>query len=429
MITTTAVLTLALLSGSVSGLSTKDGSGRLPALGWNSWNAYRCDINEAKVLSAAKQIQTLGLQDAGYEYINIDDCWSIKDARDPTTQRIQPDLTKFPRGINGLVDELHGMGFKVGIYSDAGTKTCGGYPGSLYFEDIDAATFAEWGIDYLKYDNCNVPSSWPSDEYHNCHPDYNHPSGPNNTCIGDPKAAPPGYDWTTSNTFKRFKRMGDALAKQNRPILYSLCEWGQAAVETWGSQIAQSWRVTDDIFPYWAKVVHIITYSQHLLNSVDFFSHNDADMLDLGNGNLTLAESRTHFAIWNAMKSPILIGTDLAVLKPQFVDILRNKVLLQFSQDKDIGTPATPFKWDYTAPAEYWQGGFGNGERLVLMVNYADTTARKSVNWGEVKGTEKGRGYVVTDGWTGKSSCVKNTLSGDIEAHDTGVYVVGRRCH
>ncbi|KAF8246230.1 glycoside hydrolase [Wilcoxina mikolae CBS 423.85] len=412
----------------ISTLETKDGSGRLPILGWNSWNAYRCDIDESKILSAAQELKQLGLQSAGYTYINIDDCWSIKSRRDPNTGRIIADPSKFPNGISGLADTLHSLGFKIGIYSDAGTTTCAGYPGSLYHEDVDAEAFAEWGVDYLKYDNCDVPDSWPRDQYHNCHPDYNHPNGPNNTCINDPRAAPAGYDWSTSSTAQRFRRMRDALGTQNRTIVYSMCEWGQAGVEQWGNDTAQSWRVTDDIFPYWEKIAHIAAYNSRLLNHVGFYSHNDADMLEIGNGNLTYPEARSHFALWAAMKSPLLIGTDLGVLEDRLVRILGNRYLLDFNQDTVVGEPAKPFKWDYTKRAEYWTGRYGDGRRLVLMVNYKDGKETKRVMWGEMEGTRRGRRYQVTDVWTGESGCVNGMLERVVDAHDTAAFVVGGVC-
>lgn len=129
-----------------------DGTGKLPAMGWNSWNAYHCDVDESKVMSAANDMVSKGFYKAGYEYVIVDDCWSIKTGRSNTTHQIMPDTSKFPDGIDGLATKLHGMGLKAGIYSSAGYETCGGYPASLDYEMIDAEMFASWGIDYLKYD-------------------------------------------------------------------------------------------------------------------------------------------------------------------------------------------------------------------------------------------------------------------------------------
>lgn len=240
--------TVPLLSNAIPG---PHGVGKLPALGFNSWNAYRCDISEQKFLDAANLMISLGLKDAGYEYVNIDDCWSEME-RDPVTKRLKPDLKRFPDGINGTAKKIHDLGLNIGIYSSAGTHTCAGYPASIGFEDIDAQTFADWGIDYLKYDNCNIPQEW-EDECKWCIVDEdNHEefeAGPNGTCPEDAGHwCPEGYDFKKSKTFERYRRMQKAIEKAGRAMLYSLCQWGSANVQTWGMDISQSWRSTGDIF-------------------------------------------------------------------------------------------------------------------------------------------------------------------------------------
>lgn len=147
----TFILLLSLVCAG-GALYHEDGTGRLPAMGWNSWNAYHCDVDADKVMQAANDVVNKGFKDAGYNYIVVDDCWSVKSGRDNTTHQIMPNTTTFPDGISGLATKLHEMGLKVGIYSSAGYTTCGGYPASLGYESIDAETFAGWGIDYLKYD-------------------------------------------------------------------------------------------------------------------------------------------------------------------------------------------------------------------------------------------------------------------------------------
>ncbi|KAK3074483.1 hypothetical protein LTR53_003032 [Teratosphaeriaceae sp. CCFEE 6253] len=132
------------------GLVLPNNVGKLPALGWNSWNAYYCDVDQSKILLAANAMVDLGFKDAGYEYVVVDDCWSEMDGRDATTHELLPNTTKFPDGMIGTGDQIHGLGLKFGMYSSAGTMTCGRYPGSLGYEAIDAETFARWGIDYLK---------------------------------------------------------------------------------------------------------------------------------------------------------------------------------------------------------------------------------------------------------------------------------------
>lgn len=433
---TIAFLALAtVLDPFASAIVTPDGhTGKLPTLGWNSWNAYHCDIDASKFLSAAQALIDSGLQAAGYTYLNIDDCWSNKDGRD-ANNHIVPNATRFPDGIAGLADQVHALNLSFGIYSTAGTKTCAGYPASLGHEDVDAADFAAWGIDYLKYDNCNVPSNW-TDEYVFCNPDYVNTTA-NGTCNTelDPRLAPSGYDWSTSNSAVRFNRMRDALAKQEREILYSLCIWGTAGVFAWGNNTAISWRMSDDIQPNWASVTHILNENSFRLGSVNFWGHNDADMLEVGNGDLTQEETRSHFAFWAAMKSPLLIGTDLTELSGENIGVLKNEYLLAFNQDPVYGGPATPYKWgtnpdwtyNDTYPAEYWAGASQAGI-LILLLNPSNVTQTKEATWSDVPGLEGSR-YQVTDVWTGSDlGCAQSSYSLNVSSHDTAVLLVGNAC-
>lgn len=433
-----AAIAALLTLPSVQALVQKHNVGKLPALGWNSWNAFYCNVNETKILTAANQMVSLGLKDSGYQYVNIDDCWSVKSGRDNKTGQIIPDPEKFPSGIIGVADAIHALGLKVGIYGSAGTETCGGYPGQIGQESLDAATFAAWGIDYLKYDNCYVPSNW-TDQYNACVPDQWQVYGPyvNGTCSKSATDAPAGYDWSTSNTAHRYRIMRDALLAQNRTILYSLCEWGQADVVVWGNNTGNSWRISGDINPWWARIAEILNENSFLLNHVNFWGHNDMDMLEIGNGNLTLAESRSHFAFWAAMKSPLIIGTALDTLPATHVDILRNKYLLAFHQDASHGAPATPYKWgtnpdwtfNATNPAEYWSGKSTQGT-LVLALNTLATNATREIIWNEVPGLEDGRdAFEVTEIWSGKSlGCVEHGIKTVVGSHDTAGYVVGKNC-
>lgn len=245
--------------------------------------------------------------------------------------------------------------------------------------------------------------------------------------------------------------MSDALLVQNRTILYSLCNWGHAAVETWGASLGSSWRLTGDITPWWARVAEILNEVSFKANHVDFWGHGDADMLHIGNGNLTMAESRTHFAFWAATKSPIIIGTDLDKLAADKVAILKNKALLAFSQDDKFGKPAIPYKWginkdwtfNATHPAEYWSGASKAGT-LVLALNTLDWDIEKQIVFEDVpqlkrahwlprgkggKEKEKKLAFWVTDVWTGKSlGCVEGGIKKKVKSHDTAGYVVGKKC-
>ncbi|KAL4862744.1 hypothetical protein BDV12DRAFT_190175 [Aspergillus spectabilis] len=438
----------------VNGLVRADGVGRLPALGWSSWNAYECDIDATKILNAARAVMNLGLKDLGYEYINIDDCWSIKTHRNPTTKRLTPDPDRFPDSISGLASQVHDMGLKVGIYSSAGETTCAGYPASLGYEVIDAATFAEWEIDYLKYDDCGVPQNW-TDNYTACVPDTANTSGPfpNGTCPNLINAAPPSYNWGESNSATRYRHMRDALLKVNHTILYSLCNWGNAAVNTWGNATGNSWRMSGDISPgrgeegpdrtriaEWSRIAEIANENSFLMNYVDFWGRPDPDMLEVGNGNLTLAENRAHFALWAVMKAPLMIGTVLDNIKHEHLKILKNEYLLAFNQDPILGRAAYPYKWGYNAdwtfdpahPAEYWSGPSSTLEgTMVLMLNSENVTRTRTAVWREVpelKSSDE-TAFHVKDAWSGGDlGCVRGSLSRELESHDVAALVIGEPC-
>lgn len=194
----------------------------------------------------------------------------MQSGRNANTSEIIPNPTTFPDGISGTADKVHGLGLKMGIYSSAGIATCAGYPASLGYEDIDAASFAAWGIDYLKYDNCNSPSQW-NDQYTWCIPDRSSDVGPNGTCLDITNPAPPGYNWATSNSTKRYNRMRDALLAQNRTIQYSMCIWGTADVESWANGTGSSYRMSDDIEPNWARILLILNEASFIMNYVGFW--------------------------------------------------------------------------------------------------------------------------------------------------------------
>ncbi|KAJ3784409.1 glycoside hydrolase [Lentinula aff. detonsa] len=379
-------------------------TGMLPALGWNHWNAYGCSINETKVVAAANDFISLGLKDAGYEYINIDDCWPLME-RNATTQQIVPDPSKFPNGIVGVATQVHALGLKMGIYSDAGTATCAGFPGSLGMESLDAATFSSWGVDYLKYDNCNVPANW-TDDY-----------------------APQDGDWYNSNSAIRYRQMGAALAEQSSPFQFDLCIWGAANVWDWGARVGHSWRMSGDSAPTWQYITEIIGINVQYLSSIDFFSHNDMDMMEIGNGALTIEEQRTHFAAWVFLKSPILLGTDLSLLNSTQISIVTNTELLAFSQDATIGTPAAPFNATASMPTtsipEYYSGKSSKGVH-VFVINTSATSATKSFAFANVPGLTGSGPFVLHDMWAGTDLAgtysLSSTFSVNVASHDTVAY-------
>lgn len=279
-----------------------------PAMGWNTWNTFTENINEELVLQSAEAMVKSGLKDAGYEYVVIDDCWSLRE-RDKNG-RLVPDPVKFPHGMKYVADKIHEMGLKFGMYSCAGTLTCAGYPGSFDHEFIDAATFAEWGVDYLKYDYC----------YH--------------TVV-------PGY--------VSYKNMSIALATCGRDILFSACSWGADDTKVWIKETgANSWRSTGDIVDSWASIKFIATSQLKALEYNGLGCFNDMDMLICGmngggtigiNDGCTYDEYFTHFALWCLMGSPLMIGCDIRKMDEATKKYLTNKDLIRINQDKKYCQP------------------------------------------------------------------------------------------
>lgn len=273
-----------------------------PPMGWNSWNTFGRDINEQLILDMARKISETGLQSAGYNYIVIDDCWSLKQ-RDKNG-RLQPDPEKFPNGMKAVADALHEMGFKFGMYGCAGTLTCDGYPGSFDHEYVDAATFAEWGVDFLKYDYC----------FHSnlIHGRY------------------------------LYRRMGLALKNCGRDILFSACTWGNDDTAKWVRETgANMWRSTPDVFDTWESVKKIIDAQSNILPYGGAGCFNDMDMMVVGmrgKGNVGLEglnddQYLLHFSVWALLGSPLFIGCNLREIDDATLNILKNKEVIAINQD------------------------------------------------------------------------------------------------
>ncbi|KAH8120409.1 glycoside hydrolase [Phellopilus nigrolimitatus] len=392
---TTATTSVTGLAGSAPTAGPSHETGKLPALGWNSWNAYGGNVNEDNVLSAAQQIVSLGLKDVGYEYVNIDDCWANM-TRDSSTGRIVPDSNKFPNGIDSLADQIHALGLKIGIYSDSGTETCSGYPGSLGNEVLDATTFADWGIDY----NCNVPGNWSD------------------------SGTPQNDDYYNSNTATRYRQMAGALATVSRPILFGLCEWGDANVWDWGARVGQSWRMSGDSSASWEYISSIIATNVAYLDSNGFYAHNDMDMMEIGNGDLTIEEQRSHFAAWAFLKSPILLGTNLSALTEEQVAIVSNSELLAFSQDMTVAAPAKALATDSSSPPQYYSGTSSVGIHI-FMINFGGSAATMSFDFTDIDGLEGGETYLVHDMWTGDDiGTFSGSFSTSLASHDSAALLL-----
>jgi alpha-galactosidase len=252
-------------------------------MGWNSWNYFACDINATIIMDAADAMVATGLKDLGYEYINIDDCWAVHNRTDDG--KLIPDPIKFPEGIKGVADYVHGLGLKLGIYSDAGTNTCQGQPGSLGHEKDDAESFAEWGVDYLKYDNC-----------------FN----------------------TGASALDRYPAMRDALNATARPIFYSICNWGDEKTPTWAPEVGNSWRTSADIKDFWLSMKHNFRVNAWYPDAAGPSGWNDPDMLEVGNGWMSDSEYLTHFNLWALIKAPLIIGCDMKAMSKSTFAILSN---------------------------------------------------------------------------------------------------------
>ncbi|KAK2789845.1 hypothetical protein FQN53_001208 [Emmonsiellopsis sp. PD_33] len=360
------VIILSLLFGFLVGYAAalNNGLALTPQMGWNSWNSFYCNISETVILEAAEKMVKLGFKDLGYEYVVVDDCWS---AGRNSSGYLQPDLDKFPNGISGLADRIHSLGLKIGIYSSAGTMTCGRYEGSLGYETQDAEAWASWGIDYLKYDNC-----------------YNE-----------------GQEGTPLLSFNRYNAMGKALNKTGRPVLYSLCNWGVDGTWNWGPTIANSWRTTGDLFlnfdrdtpecpcaeldgldcklpGFRCSVMNVINKAVYYPSKAFPGAWNDLDMLVVGGGGLSDDEMVAHFSVWAALKSPLLMSLRLNEIDAKSVSILQNIAVVAVSQDAE-GASATR-KWRHfvndtnefgKGEISMFSGGLSGGDQVVLLLNAA----------------------------------------------------------
>ncbi|MEV0819625.1 NPCBM/NEW2 domain-containing protein [Nonomuraea rubra] len=354
-----------------------------PPMGFNNWNAFGCDVNETLIKETADAFVSTGLKDAGYRYVNIDDCWSLRE-RGPDG-RLVPDPAKFPNGIKGVADYVHGKGLKLGIYGDAGTKTCAGYPGSLGHEELDAQTWADWGIDYLKYDNCNNQSDGSQEDY-----------------------------------VRRYTAMRQALDRTGRSIVYSICEWGTSRPWTWAKGIGHLWRTTGDISDNWASLRSIIRQNAPLAPYAGPGHWNDPDMMEIGNGGMTATEYRTHMSMWAMMAAPLIIGTDLRTASAETLAILGNRELIAIDQDR-LGVQGAVVSDENGLMV--LDKPLANGDRAIALYNSTDTLATVSVATGET-GLRDAGAYRLTDAWTGATTQVKSTISAAVPAHGTVVYRV-----
>ncbi|XP_044388359.1 alpha-galactosidase isoform X1 [Triticum aestivum] len=431
-----------LLSSTSPAAAQKNRLGRTPQMGWNSWNHFGCKIDEVIIRKIADAMVDTGLAKLGYEHVNLgnrfaflalfgfrpfqlfmfrneacnihsgylcfktaDDCWAAHD-RD-SQGNLAANGTTFPSGMRALADYVHGKGLKLGVYGDAGLRTCSRIqPGSLGYEDQDARTLAAWGIDYLKYDNCNNQNISP---------------------------------------LTRYNRMSEALMNSGRDVFFSLCEWGVDDPATWAGSFANSWRTTEDIKNTWESMTDNADKNDKWAPYAGPGGWNDPDMLEVGNGGMTIEENRCHFSIWALVKAPLIIGCDVSSMSPETKDILSNqnviavnqgrvtspkwsceklKMVLSFtdsSLDK-LGVQGRKVQQD--GELEVWAGRLSRGRVALVLWNRGPAEASITASWSNI-GLNQSAVVDAHDLWTDEvTSSVQGNLTNKMDSHACKMYVL-----
>ena len=390
-------LLAALLCAPHSALAQKSPQLALtPQMGWNSWNTFGCNVDEKMIRQMADAMVASGMKDAGYEYINIDDCWhGTRDA----DGNIRPDPKTFPSGMKALADYVHARGLKLGIYSDAGNTTCAGRPGSRGHEYQDALAYARWGIDYVKYDWCDTKDINPASAY---------------------------------------ATMRDAIARSGRPMLFSICEWGDNKPWEWAADVGHSWRTTGDIYPCWncehnhgswssLGVLPILDRQAGLRKHAGPGRWNDMDMMEVGNG-MSEDEDRAHFSLWAMLASPLIAGNDLRSMSEATRRILTNGDMIAINQDR-LGIQA--MKWIDEGDVELYLKPLDGGGYALLLLNRGDADRDYRFDWSahymkdDVSGRQIDFGkqrFTWRDVWQGGEGSTAEPFAARLPAH--GVVVL-----
>ncbi len=513
-----------------------------PPMGWSSWNTFRNKINEDLIYEIGKALKNSGLADCGYIYLNIDDCWqsSMRDK----DGKLQSDFVTFPSGIKALVEKVNNLGLKLGIYSSNGTLTCEDLPASLGYESIDADTFAEWGVEYFKYDFChNVPipskapkiekitvsakgssnektylaseavltggaklvaePSLPSGKYIDglssnggaCEfrnivaeddgeyiltfcvhkksnsnryaeievngsevfktvfpaskgftPEGRHQvvirlqKGVNTVKIYNPVASrqdSAAIQYT--NMGAELKRATKEYAEKNgiseKPIVYSICEWGRNFPWRWGRKAGNLWRTTPDIRPVWTSVLGIYELNVLLHRYAGVGSWNDPDMLEVGNGSLNYEENKSHFTLWCMMAAPLILGNDIRkLMKPDgTVDaenptykIISNKDVIAIDQDP-LGVQCRRIKTN--GAEDILVKPLDGDEFAVCFFNKANSSTIMSITINEIlsksfDATQNADEYAARDLWSAETINVKDKIEASVPAHGVRIFRV-----
>ena len=377
-----------------------------PPMGWNSWNSFGVNVSEQVLREVADVMVASGLKEAGYSYIVIDDFWH--GGRDSLTGMLYADPDKFPSGMKALGDYIHSKGLKFGIYSDAGTKTCGEMPGSYGYEEKDAQLFADWGVDYLKYDYCFCP------DFVSANNDYR-------------------------MAIDRYKAMGDALKATGRPIVYSICEWGPRSPWLWGREVGgHLWRTSYDVYDMWDSPRNEIS-PIGIMASVDAVTNlgrfagpggwNDPDMLVVGlnntgaikGGGCNEIEYRSQMSMWCMLSAPLMIGSDIRNMNESTKTILLNKDIIAIDQDELGKQGFRVFRKD---GLEAWKKPLSGNRVAIAFLNRNSWDETITASWKELE-LDPGLRYKVYDVWEHKP--VKHAagmLSSKLRPHECQVFLL-----
>ncbi len=332
-----------------------EGLAPTPPMGWNSWNRFACDLDADLIEQTAEAMVSSGMRDAGYSYVNLDDCWQEVD-RDESGHVVP--ASNFPDGIAPVADAIHALDLKLGIYSDRGTATCGGRTGSQGHEVDDANDYAAWGVDYLKYDNCNADT---------------------NAVVQQ----------------TQYETMSQALAASGRPIVFSLCAW---AFHEWSVDAGQLWRVSADIVDGWGSSNFNLVQTRRAAAYAQPNGWNDPDMLEVGNGGMSDVEYRAQFSLWALSAAPLIAGNDLRTMSDETRAILTNEEVIALDQDA-LGLQGAPVRYD--GQASVWAKPLNqSGARGVILFNESEISLPVTVSWAEI-GLRPGKA-TVRDLWAHK---------------------------
>lgn len=383
-------LTAACMGVFVSAAAAEDnGVARTPPMGWNDWYSSFCGVTAQLVEQTAQAMVNDGMKAAGYDYVNIDDCWMAPN-RDRAGNLVA-DPSRFPGGIKPVADYVHALGLKLGLYEDAGGTTCAHLPGSFGHEAQDAAAFAAWGVDYLKYDRCNIPF-W----------DF-------------PGESEPQVQQTL------YTRMSTALKATGREIVFSMCNpdltddpWA------WGGPIANLWRTTTDIQDNFGSMLANFEGTVGLWRAAGPGAWNDPDLLQVGNGGSTPLEYRSEFSLWAEMAAPLIASTNITALTPAELAIYENPGVIAVDQDP-LGAQAEPISsagglWVLSKPLQ-------NGDRSVLLFNSGNTAARIATS-AAAAGLPASRAYRLVNLWTDAVTETGGAISAFVPAHGVVMYRV-----